>query len=106
MNTQGQFYIENTISSVLSNQRQKDAKVKQSYNNVNKYTAKIRSIATTIIAPARDKLLAAEHLKNERLVAKIWFYRNKLIESFRTNEYTILYKKFIAHLTDGITDSN
>ena len=68
MNTQGQFYIENTISSVLSNQRQKDAKVKQSYNNVNKYTAKIRSIATTIIAPARDKLLAAEHLKNEQVL--------------------------------------
>ena len=54
----------------------------------------------------REAYTGAEHLKNERLVAKIWFYRNKLIESFRTNEYTILYKKFIAHLTDGITDSN
>jgi hypothetical protein len=68
MSTQSQFSIESTLSGILTNQRQKDAKAKTKTDSIKKYNADITNIATTIIAPARDKLLAAERLKNEQVL--------------------------------------
>ena len=60
MSTQSQFSIESTLSGILTNQRQKDAKTKTKTDSIKKLGDSIVSIVHKTIEPANKSLAEAE----------------------------------------------